>query len=104
MRKRSGFYLDAFYDFKGKELSGKVLDELNYRDSILMGILGGGIDNEERLYIMAKIMDIPEGTDKLDVRKRINKMISNARKNAKPKVCALCGEEVTSFCNSHSVP
>ena len=53
---------------------------------------------------MAKIMEVPEGTDKVDVRKRINKMLSKARKNAKPAVCALCGKKVTSFCNSHSVP
>ena len=53
---------------------------------------------------MAKIMEVPEGTDKVDVRKRINKMLSTARRNAKPTVCALCGKTVTSFCNSHSVP
>ena len=53
---------------------------------------------------MAKMMEVPEGTDKVDVRKRINKMLSTARRNAKPTVCALCGKTVTSFCNSHSVP
>lgn len=29
---------------------------------------------------MAKIMEVPEGTDKVNVRTRINKMLSNARK------------------------
>lgn len=53
---------------------------------------------------MAKMMEVPEGTDKVDVRKRINKMLSTARRNAKPTVCALCGKTMTSFCNSHSVP
>lgn len=56
------------------------------------------------MYAMAKMMEVPEGTDKVDVRKRINKMLSTARRNAKPTVCALCGKTVTSFCNSHSVP
>lgn len=54
--------------------------------------------------IMAKIMEVPEGIDKLEVRKKLNKMISSARKKAKPAVCALCGNSKTSFCNSHSVP
>lgn len=53
---------------------------------------------------MAKMMGVPEGSDKVNVRKRINKMLSTVRRNAKPKVCALCGKTVTSFCNSHSVP
>lgn len=53
---------------------------------------------------MVKIMNVSKETDKLEVRKRINKLISSARKNAKPKVCELCGKEKTSFCNSHSVP
>lgn len=52
---------------------------------------------------MAKIIEVPEGIDKVDIRKKISRMLSNSRKNAKPTVCALCGKEVTSFCNSHSV-
>ena len=35
---------------------------------------------------MAKMMEVPEGTDKVDVRKRINKMLSTARRNAKPEI------------------
>lgn len=31
-------------------------------------------------------------------------MISEARKKAKPQKCILCGNEYSSFCNSHSVP
>lgn len=60
--------------------------------------------DDRRMYAMAKMMEVPEGTDKVDVRKRINKMLSTARRNAKPTVCVLCGKTVTSFCNSHSVP
>ena len=53
---------------------------------------------------MAKLIDIPEGTDIIDVRKRMNKLISGARSSAKPDECILCGKKQTSFCNSHSVP
>ena len=43
---------------------------------------------------MVKIMNVSKETDKLEVRKRINKLISSARKNAKPKVCELCGSPI----------
>lgn len=49
-------------------------------------------------------LDIPEGTNVIEVRKQMNKMLSEARKNAKPMKCILCGNMQTSFCNSHSVP
>ena len=47
---------------------------------------------------------MPKGIDKIAVRKKINAMISEARRNAKPRTCILCGQKQTSFCNSHSVP
>lgn len=50
------------------------------------------------------LFDIPEGTDIIEIRKKVNKMISEARKNAKPEKCILCGRKQSSFCNSHSVP
>jgi len=53
---------------------------------------------------MAKLLDIPEGTDVIELRKKISKMISDARNSAKPDSCILCGRKWTSFCNSHSVP
>lgn len=54
---------------------------------------------------MSKLFDsIPEGTDLIQVRKKINKMLSDSRKRAKPDKCILCGKPQTSFCNSHSVP
>ena len=31
-------------------------------------------------------------------------MLSEARKEAKPAICIMCGKPQTSFCNSHSVP
>lgn len=53
---------------------------------------------------MNDFLKVPEGTDKIDIRKRLNKMLSEARIKAKPKTCILCGQNKTSFCNSHSVP
>lgn len=42
-------------------------------------------------------LDIPEGTDVINVRTQMNKMLSEARKNAKPTKCILCGKTQTSF-------
>lgn len=53
---------------------------------------------------MNDFLKAPEGTDKIAVRKKINTMLSEARRNAKPQICILCGQKQTSFCNSHSVP
>lgn len=53
---------------------------------------------------MANLFDMPRGINKVETRKKLNKMISEARKRAKPKSCILCGRTGTSFCNSHSVP
>lgn len=53
---------------------------------------------------MPKLINIPEETDIIEVRKRMKKLLSEARNAAKPSKCILCGEEQTSFCNSHSVP
>lgn len=53
---------------------------------------------------MPRLIEIPEGTDSIEIRKKINRLFSEARKTAKPDKCILCGEKQTSFCNSHSVP
>lgn len=53
---------------------------------------------------VSDFLKVPEGTDKIAVRKKINAMLSEARKNAKPQACILCGQNQTSFCDSHSVP
>lgn len=53
---------------------------------------------------MPKLNNIPEGTDIVEIRKKMNKEISRARHNAKPGKCILCGKPQTSFCNSHSIP
>ena len=53
---------------------------------------------------MKKLIDIPDGTDTIEVKKKISKLLSEARNLAKPERCILCGKEQTSFCNSHSVP
>ena len=48
--------------------------------------------------------NIPSGIDKIEIRRKMNSQLSEARRNAKPSRCILCGKEQTSFCNSHSVP
>lgn len=53
---------------------------------------------------MNSLFGIPKEINKVDVRIQMNKMISEARKIAKPQKCILCNKEKTSFCNSHSVP
>lgn len=50
------------------------------------------------------VFEIPIGIDEKKIQKEINDMLSEARQNAKPEKCILCGEAQTSFCNSHSVP
>ena len=42
---------------------------------------------------MSLFDNIPEGTDIIEVRKKVNKMLSEARKKAKPPKCILCGKE-----------
>ena len=53
---------------------------------------------------MAKLYETPLGVNTVDIRKKINGMLSEARKEAKPTICIMCGKPQTSFCNSHSVP
>lgn len=54
--------------------------------------------------VIMSLFNIPDGVDVIEVRKKVNKMLSEARKKAKSKKCILCGKEQSSFCNSHSVP
>ena len=42
--------------------------------------------------------------DVVEIRKQMGQMQSEAKRNAKPTKCILCGNTQTSFCNSHSVP
>ena len=56
------------------------------------------------VVVIMSLFNIPEGTDIIEVRKKVNRMLSEARKKAKPQKCILCGKEQSSFCNSHSVP
>lgn len=53
---------------------------------------------------MSKLIDIPEGTDIIELKKRMSRMLSKARAESKPTTCIMCGKPKTSFCNSHSVP
>ena len=62
------------------------------RDKIILGV------------VIMSLFNIPDGVDVIEVRKKVNKMLSEARKKAKPPKCILCGKEQSSFCNSHSVP
>lgn len=50
------------------------------------------------------LIDIPEGMDRISIKKRLGVMMAEARQKAKPDKCILCGKEKSSFCNSHSVP
>lgn len=47
---------------------------------------------------------IPDGTDKVWARKKINNSLKQARIKSKPDKCIVCGKVTTRFCNSHSVP
>lgn len=40
---------------------------------------------------MQKLIDIPDGTNVVDIRKKMNRLLSEARNNAKPDICILCG-------------
>lgn len=53
---------------------------------------------------MSKLIDIPEGIDIIEVKKKMSRMMSDARNESKPTSCIMCGKPKTSFCNSHSVP
>nr|WP_294675292.1 hypothetical protein [uncultured Blautia sp.] len=53
---------------------------------------------------MSKLIDIPEGTDIIEVKKKMSRMLSTARNESKPTTCIMSGKPKTSFCNSHSVP
>lgn len=52
-----------------------------------MGMLG--LDDEDKI---------------IGFRKRISRLKRKAQERVKPTSCILCGKNVTSFCNSHSVP
>lgn len=41
---------------------------------------------------MAKLIEIPEGTDIIELRKKVSRMRSRAKEKAKPSVCILCGK------------
>lgn len=53
---------------------------------------------------MTKLFDMSEGTDVIELRKRISKLLPQTRNVTKPDKCILCEKKQTSFCNSHSVP
>lgn len=40
----------------------------------------------------------------IEIRKKLGKLIGKSRKEAKEINCCYCGEECSSFCNSHSIP
>lgn len=51
-----------------------------------------------------KFGNIPSWMNPIDVKKKISDFMRNVQKDSKPNKCILCGQEKTSFCNSHSVP
>lgn len=54
-----------------------------------------GLGNEENREINSNLVEY---------KKKINKVLSEAHKDAKGSKCLYCGKETTSFCNSHSIP
>lgn len=46
---------------------------------------------------------IPKETE-IEINKKMRNMMSNVRKGIKPTTCFCCGKEITSCCNSHSIP
>lgn len=48
--------------------------------------------------------NVPEGTDLIEVRKKISQLKHEIEMDSKVSRCLLCGKKVTSFANSHSVP
>lgn len=51
-----------------------------------------------------RIGKIPAGMDLVDVKKKLALFLKSIQQDSKPGKCILCGQEKTSFCNSHSVP
>lgn len=42
--------------------------------------------------------------NKIEYKKAMGKFMKECRENAKPSTCYYCGNKITSFCNSHSIP
>lgn len=53
--------------------------------------------------IFQELPDLPNDV-MLEHQKKLNQLISNAKRNAKGEKCLYCDEEVKSFCNSHTIP
>lgn len=47
---------------------------------------------------------LPDGLDRILVKKQLNDFLKQAQKDSKTDKCIVCGKSTTSFCNSHSVP
>ena len=45
-------------------------------------------------YFMPKLIDTPEGTDMIGVRKKVNNLLSKARNSAKPDKCIGVSQEM----------
>lgn len=48
-------------------------------------------------------LDVPRD-DLIRFKKTMSELNKTAKKEAKPNFCCICGDEMTSFCNSHTVP
>lgn len=51
-----------------------------------------------------KVEKIPDGMDLIDAKKKVASFLRPIQNDSKPDKCILCGQQKTSFCNSHSVP
>lgn len=66
------------------------------------------IESKEHDFAIALRQDLPEYVAPYDhlvkFRKTMSELNKNAKANAKPEACYICGEEMSRFCNSHTVP
>ena len=51
-----------------------------------------------------KVGKFPEGMDPIEAKKKVGVFLKSIQQDSKPEKCILCGQNKTSFCNSHSVP
>lgn len=66
----------------------------------IFGMLSSTLDLRDTYRVGQKV----SSENLLENKKKVNQIISLAKKNAKSDRCLYCGEKVTSFCNSHTIP
>lgn len=62
------------------------------------------MNKKDEMWSLLEFSAIDESTITIDDRKKVSQFMKESRKDAKKDTCFHCKKEVTSFCNSHSVP